>query len=326
MSKRPAWEIQREVRVKAEEEASSEYGCPPNQRTLQQHIRFGVVVLDKVPGPTSHEVAFWVKKLLELDKVGHGGTLDPKVTGVLPVTLQASTKVVQALLTAGKEYVCVMRTHSEEKEQRVRDALTLFTGELFQRPPLRSSVKRRLRTRWIYGVDFLEGDGKNWLFKVACESGTYIRKLCYDVGEYLGAGAHMQELRRIRSGPFTEEEACTMYDLTEAIDLRDGGDEEPLRRLIRPLEAALELLPKIWIRDSAVEAVCNGAQLAVPGILRYSTGMNVNDLVAVFTQKGEAVALMNAVMSSGKIQAESHGIAATPVRVIMPTGVYPKSW
>lgn len=326
MSKKPAWEIQREVRVKAEEEPSPEYGTQPSLRPLQQHIRFGVLVLDKVPGPTSHEVASWVKKLLELDKVGHGGTLDPKVTGVLPVTLQDSTKVVQALLDSGKEYVCVMRTHGEEREQRVRDALELFTGDIYQRPPLRSSVKRRLRTRWIYGIDFLEGDGKNWLFKVACESGTYIRKLCYDVGEYLGAGAHMQELRRSRSGPFKEEEACTMYDLADAIDLRDGGNEEPLRRLIRPVEDALGLLPKIWIRDSAVEAVCNGAQLAVPGILRYSTGINVNDLVAVMTQKEEAVALMNAEMSGGKIQAESHGIAASPVRVIMPRGVYPKTW
>jgi len=326
MSKTSAWEIQREVRVKAEEETNPEYGTPPSQRALQQHMRFGVLVLDKVPGPTSHEVASWVKKLLELDKVGHGGTLDPKVTGVLPVTLQDSTKVVQALLESGKEYVCVMRTHDEEREVRVRDALKLFTGELYQRPPLRSSVKRRLRTRHIYGVDFLEGDGKNWLFKVACESGTYIRKLCYDVGEYLGAGAHMQELRRTRSGPFTEVEACTMYDLADAIDLREGGDEEPLIRLVRPLEDALALLPKIWVRDSAVEAVCNGAQLAVPGILRYSTWINVNDLVAVLTQKDEAVALMKAEMSSGKIQAESHGIAASSVRVIMPRGIYPKSW
>ena len=326
MSKMPAWEIKREVRVKAEEETNPDYGCPYDERPMTQHIRFGITVIDKVPGPTSHEVASWVKKLLELDKVGHGGTLDPKVTGVLPITLQDSTKVVQALLEAGKEYVCVMRTHGDETEKRVRGALKLFTGELFQRPPLRSSVRRRLRTRWIYGVDYLEGDGKNWLFRVQCQSGTYIRKLCYDVVEYLGSGAHMQELRRSRSGPFTEEQAVTMYDLTEAIDLRDEGDEKPLRTVVHPIEDALGLLPKIWVRDSAVEAVCNGAHLAVPGVLRYSTGINVNDLVAVMTLKGEGVALMNAEMSSGKIQAESHGIAASPVRVLMPMGVYPKMW
>ena len=324
--KKPVWEITREIRVKAEEEFHPEYGCPPEDRPINDYIRFGMVVIDKTPGPTSHEVAAWIKKLLELDKVGHGGTLDPKVTGVLPVTLQDSTKIVQALLNSGKEYVCVMRTHAEISEETVRKTLDLLTGEIYQRPPLRSSVSRRLRTRYIYRIDFIEGDGKNWLFKVACQSGTYIRKLCFDVGEVIGCGAHMQELRRSRSGPFTESDLFTLYDLSEAVDLRKDGDDTLLRKIIRPYEDAAQLLPKIWIRDSAVEAICNGAQLAIPGILRYEAGINVNDLMCVMTQKGEAVALMRADMSSGKIQAEGHGIAATIERVLMPSGVYPKSW
>ena len=324
--KKPVWEIAREIRVKAEEETNPEYGCPPEDRPINDYIRFGMVVIDKTPGPTSHEVAAWIKKLLELDKVGHGGTLDPKVTGVLPVTLQDSTKIVQALLDSGKEYVCVMRTHEEISEETARKTLDLFTGEIYQRPPLRSSVSRRLRTRYIYRIDFIEGDGKNWLFKVACQSGTYIRKLCFDVGEVIGCGAHMQELRRTRSGPFTEPDLFTLYDLSEAVDLRKDGDDTLLRKIIRPYEDAAQLLPKIWIRDSAVEAICNGAQLAIPGILRYEAGINVNDLMCVMTQKGEAVALMRADMSSGKIQAEDHGIAATIERVLMPSGVYPKSW
>ena len=136
----------------------------------------------------------------------------------------------------------------------------------------------------------------------------------------------MQELRRTRSGPFTEPDLFTLYDLSEAVDLRKDGDDTLLRKIIRPYEDAAQLLPKIWIRDSAVEAICNGAQLAIPGILRYEAGINVNDLMCVMTQKGEAVALMRADMSSGKIQAESHGIAATIERVLMPSGVYPKSW
>ena len=324
--KKPAWEITREIRVKAEEETNPNYGCPPEERPLEEMIRFGMVVIDKTPGPTSHEVAAWIKKLLGLDKVGHGGTLDPKVTGVLPVTLQDSTKIVQALLDSGKEYVCVMRTHDELSEDTVRKTLELFNGEIYQRPPLRSSVSRRLRTRYIYEIDYLEGDGKNWLFKVACQSGTYIRKLCFDVGEVIGCGAHMQELRRTRSGPFTESDMYTLYELSEAVDFREEGDDEYLRKIIRPYEDAAQLLPKIWIRDSAVEAVCNGAQLAIPGILRYEAGIQVNDLVCVMTQKGEAVALMRADMSSGKIQAEDHGIAATIERVLMPSGVYPKLW
>ena len=326
MSKRPVWEISREINVKAEDDINSDYGCKPEERSLNDYIRFGMVVIDKTSGPTSHEVAAWIKKLLELDKVGHGGTLDPKVTGILPTMLQESTKAVQALLDSGKEYITVMRTHDDVPESRVRETLELFKGEIYQRPPLRSSVSRRLRTRFIYDIDFHEGLGRNWLFKVSCQSGTYIRKLCYDVGEVLGCGAHMQELRRIRSGPFTEADMYTLYDLSEAVDLRNEGDNSKLREIIRPFEDSLELLPKIWIRDTAVEAICTGAQLALPGILRYESGIKERDLIAVMTQKNEAVALMRADMSSGRIQAESNGIAATTERVLMPNGVYPKSW
>jgi len=327
MRVKPPWEVKRTVITRAEDEADPNLGCPPDQRPRSQHIRFGILNNDKPPGPTSHEVVAWVKKLLELDKAGHGGTLDPKVTGVLPIALEESTKVVQGLLQSGKEYVCVMRTHVAEEEKRVVETLKLFEGRIYQRPPIRASVKRRLRTRTIYGIDYLEGDGRNWLFKVACESGTYIRKLCHDVGEILGGGAHMHELRRSRSGPFTENTLITMYDLADAVDLlSEEGDEEPLRRIIQPMESALELLPKIWIRDSAVEAICTGAALAAPGILRLESGVENGSVVAVMTQKGEGVALMKAEMSSDDILKSDHGISATPIRVLMPRGTYPKTW
>jgi len=323
----PPWEVERTVVVRAMEDADPSLGTPPDQRTLQQYIKYGVIVLDKQPGPTSHEVVAWVKKLLELDRAGHGGTLDPRVTGVLPVGLQESTKVVQALLVAGKEYICVMRTHREEVEARVVETLRLFEGEIFQRPPVRSSVRRRLRTRRIYRIDYLEGDGRNWLFSVACQSGTYIRKLCFDVGEVLGGGAHMHELRRTRSGPSTEGDLVTMYDLSAALDLlREEGDEGLLRRIVRPMEDALGLLPKLWIRDSAVEALCNGASLMMPGILRLESGIGRGEMVAVLTQKGEAVALMEAEASAEEILESQRGVAAKPVRVLMPRGTYPRMW
>ncbi|RLI09243.1 RNA-guided pseudouridylation complex pseudouridine synthase subunit Cbf5 [Candidatus Bathyarchaeota archaeon] len=324
---KPPWEVTRTVIMRAEEETDPSLGCPPDQRPLRQHIKFGILNLDKPPGPTSHEVVAWVKKLLELDRAGHGGTLDPKVTGVLPIALEETTKVVQALLQSGKEYICVMRTHADEEEARVVETLRLFEGRIYQRPPIRASVKRRLRIRTIYRIDYLEGDGRNWLFRVACESGTYIRKLCYDVGEILGDGAHMHELRRTRSGPFTEDDLITLYDLADAIDrLQEEGDEEPLRRIVQPMEAALRLLPKIWIRDSAVEALCTGAALAVPGILHLESGIEEGSMVAVMTQKGEGVALMRAEMTGDEILESEHGIAATPLRVLMPRGTYPKMW
>jgi H/ACA ribonucleoprotein complex subunit 4 len=323
----PPWALERSVVVRAEEEANPSLGTDPLGRSIEEHIKYGLIVVDKQAGPTSHEIVAWVKRLLELDRAGHGGTLDPKVTNVLPIGLQESTKVVQALLEAGKEYVCVMRTHADVEESGVLGALGLFVGEIFQRPPVRSSVRRRLRTRVIYGIDYLEGDGRNWLFRVACQSGTYIRKLCYDVGEILGCGAHMHELRRSRSGPFTEVDLVTMYDLSEALDLlREEGDEALLRRVVRPLEDALGLLPKIWVRDSAVEALCNGAALAMPGVLRLSSGIVRGSMVAVLTQKGEAVALMEAEVSTEDIMESERGLAAKHLRVILRRGTYPRMW
>jgi len=327
MSLTPPWRTVRSMYIKSEEETNPIFGCLPENRLFKDYLRYGLIILDKPPGPTSHEVVAWVKKMLNIDKAGHGGTLDPKVTGVLPITLEESTKIVQALLQAGKEYVCVMRTHGEEKEEKVVQTLKLFEGRIYQRPPLRASVARKLRIRIIYYIDYLEGDGRNWLFKVGCESGTYIRKLCYDVGEVLGIGAHMHELRRTRSGPFTETELYSIYDVADAVDLlNEKDDETPLRRIIRPVEDALKLLPKIWVRDSAVEAICMGASLAVPGILQLESGIENGSMVAVMTQKGEGIALMKAVMSTNDILSSEHGIACRPLRVLMRRGTYPKMW
>ncbi len=197
----PPWETKRTLQTKAEDYTDPKYGCTPSERPAKQYIKYGTINLDKPAGPTSHEVAAWVKKILKLDAIGHGGTLDPKVTGVLPVTLEESTKMVQALLYSGKEYICVLKLHGEVDEASLKRVLGLFEDEIYQRPPLRSSVKRQLRTRRIYYIDYIERDGRNVLFKVGCEGGTYIRKLCFDIGEILGVGGHMQELRRTRAGP-----------------------------------------------------------------------------------------------------------------------------
>ena len=257
-----------------------------------------------------------------------GSRGNPKVTGVLPTAMEEATKVVQALLLAGKEYVCVMKLHSNVPEDRVKAVLEEFHGTIYQRPPVRASVKRRLRTRKIYYLDFLESDQRNILFKVGCEAGTYIRKLCYDVGEVLGCGAHMQELRRTRVGPFTEDEGLvTLHDVSYMFaQWRETDDENMLKGFVYPMEKSLEMLPKIIVRDSAVDALCHGAHLAVPGVLSLDTKVRPNDVVAVFTQKGEAVVLSKALLSSEKILSLNHGLAAKTQRVLMLRGVYPKMW
>ncbi len=250
------------------------------------------------------------------------------VTGVLPIALEDATKAIQAFLFSGKEYVCLMQLHSDVDHEQVRKILNEFTGEIYQKPPLRASVKREVRKRTIYKIDPLEIDGRRVLFRVVCQAGTYIRKLCSDIGEVLGCGAHMRELRRTRAGPFTEDENhYTLHEIQEAKRLYDEeGREGNLREVIRPVEEAFKYIPKIYIRDSAVDAICHGAELAIPGIVKLETGIRPKNAVAIYTLKDEVVALAEAQLSTESIMEAEKGIAAKTRRVVMKTGTYPREW
>ena len=325
----PPWEIKREMLTKAQDTTDPKYGHRPSERPAKEYIQYGTINLDKPAGPTSHEVAAWVKKIMHVSAIGHGGTLDPKVTGVLPITLEDSTKVVQAFLYSGKEYVCVMKLHADSNEEEIKRVLSEFEDEIYQRPPLRSSVKRQLRTRRIYFIDYLEYSGRNVLFKVGCEAGTYIRKLCFDIGEILGVGAHMQELRRSRSGSFTENSTTkvTLHDVAYWFgEWEQKKDEAILHKFIIPMEEALVLLPKIVVRDSAVDALCHGANLTAPGVCQVANGIEKGNILAIFTLKGEAVALGRALVSTQEIMELKHGEVAGLERVLMLRGTYPKVW
>jgi H/ACA ribonucleoprotein complex subunit 4 len=221
-----------------------------------------------------------------------------------------------------------MRLHSQVPQNKVEKILDEFQGPIYQRPPVRSSVKRRLRIRTIYYNNFMEMDERNVLFKVGCEAGTYIRKLCYDIGEALGCGAHMQELRRTRVGPFIEDESLvTLHDISYLFSQwQETKDEALLRKFVYPMEKALQLMPKIHVRDSAVDALCHGAHLTAPGVLALDSGIKIGDTVAVFTQKGEAVTIAKAFVSSEKMLKMDHGFVAKTQRVLMPRGMYPKMW
>ena len=221
-----------------------------------------------------------------------------------------------------------MRLHGEVSKEKIRKVFGEFVGEIYQRPPVRASVKRRLRTRRIYYLELLEIEDRNVLFRVGCEGGTYIRKLCYDIGEVLGCSAHMRELRRTRAGPLTEEDNCVdLYDISYYCSLwKEKGDETQIKKIVMPMEKALEFTPKIYIRDSAVDAVCHGANLAAPGVVSVETEIEKGDTVAIFTLKGEAVALATALATTDEILRTTHGFVAKTRRVLMPRGVYPKMW
>lgn len=247
---------------------------------------------------------------------------------MLPIAIEEATKALQAILEGGKEYVCVMKLHGDVPEEKVRRAFEEFTGQIYQRPPLRSSVKREVRVRTIYYNRVLEVRGRRVLFEVACQSGTYIRKLCHDIGEALGVGAHMAELRRRRAGPFSEDEGLVrLHDLADAVAYwRELGEEGPLRRAVMPVEKAVELLPKVYVKDTAIEALCRGAYLTAPGVSRLSSRIRPGDLIAIMSLKGELVALARALVSAEAMLEAERGMVAKVERVVMKPGTYPKAW
>jgi H/ACA ribonucleoprotein complex subunit 4 len=313
--------------VRDEEQTNPRHGWAPAERPLKEYLETGVINLDKPPGPSSHEVVAWVKRLLTIERAGHGGTLDPKVSGVLPVTLGRSTRIISFIMKSGKEYVCLMELHDDIRREDLDKTVKEFLGPIYQLPPVRSAVKRALRVRTIYSIKILEVRKRFVLMKIDCEAGTYIRKLCHDIGEVLGCGAHMRELRRIRAGPFKEDSCVTLHDLLDSVTHMKGtGDESMLRQIVVPIEGVLKNFPKIQIRDSAVDALCHGASLASPGVLKIDRGIRPGDTISLMTLKGELVGFGRAMFSSEEMLKSDHGIVAKTERTVMDPGTYPKGW
>ncbi|MFH2021482.1 MAG: RNA-guided pseudouridylation complex pseudouridine synthase subunit Cbf5 [archaeon] len=320
----PFEQKKRSVLVRKIAETSEKFGKSPEKRTVEEHINLGIINIDKPAGPTSHQVSAYLQSILEVAKSGHAGTLDPNVTGVLPIAINKATKIVQTLLTAGKEYVCVMHIHKKIEDYTLYKAFEKFTGTIKQLPPVKSSVKRQLRERTIYYVDVLEISGQDVLFKVGCQAGTYIRKLVHDIGQELKCGAHMAELRRTKAASFNESTLYSLQDVHDAYYyFKKEGKEKFIRTMVQPVENAVAHLGKIWVMDTSVDTLCHGASLAVPGISKLETGISKGDLVAVFSLKGELICYSESVMGSKDMMGEK-GLAAKTQKVIMEPGTYPR--
>lgn len=323
MSLLPFEKVKREIIIRKKAETSEKFGCYPEERKVEELINYGIINIDKPSGPTSHQVSAYVQKILEIKKSGHAGTLDPKVTGVLPVATGDATKIVQLLLTAGKEYVGIMHLHQDVAEGKLRNVCNEFVGKIKQLPPIKSAVKRQIRERNVYYFEILEIQERDVLFKVGCQAGTYIRKLVSDIGKKIG-GAHMSELRRTKAASFNEETMVTLHDVADSFYYwKNEGNEKYIRKVILPVETGIKHLPKIWVLDTTVDSLAHGASLKVPGIAKLESGIEKEQQVAVLTLKNEIVCYGRAKLSSKEMLAEK-GIAVTSERVFMKPGVYPK--
>jgi tRNA pseudouridine55 synthase len=272
---------------------------PPDERSVNELLSFGVLNLDKPPGPSAHQVAAWVRDLTGQERAAHSGTLDPKVTGCLPVLLGNATRAAQVFDDARKGYVTVLKLHGPAPAD-FDSVVAEFEGPIYQKPPRKSAVARRLRTRTVNRLDVLELEERRALLHVECESGTYVRKLCHDLGLALGTGAHMGDLRRVRTGTFDDTDLVTLHDLTDALawagvlDAEDVSeadvDESPLRECVAPAERALSHLPRLTMAESAAREVAEGAPVYAPGVLECEA-CSYGDLVAGYTPDGAAVCL-----------------------------------
>lgn len=266
----------------------------------------GFIVIDKPKGPTSHQIDYWVRSILGIDKVAHVGTLDPSATGVLVMALGKAVKLVEIAHEMPKEYIGVMFTHDDVGYDEVRMVMDEFTGEIYQVPPVRSAVSRSLRTRWIYELEIIEKKGRDILFRVKSESGTYIRTLCTDMGYVLGTGAQLMDLRRTVSGIFTEKDAITLQDLSDAVKIADEGNSSVLRKIIFPADYLFRDYGKIVVKASAIQNIAHGSDL-FPGGIKAIIGTPVRgDRVVALSETNE-------ILASGKMLVSNDRITDTKV-------------
>ncbi|MFB6165212.1 MAG: RNA-guided pseudouridylation complex pseudouridine synthase subunit Cbf5 [Haloarculaceae archaeon] len=277
----------------------------PADRSPADLLAFGVVNLDKPPGPSAHQVAAWVRDMVAdtladtgaegpgVDRVAHAGTLDPKVTGCLPLLLGDATRAAQVFDDSRKEYVAVLELHGPVPTD-LESIAAEFEGPIYQKPPRKSAVRRRLRVREIDALDVLEVRDRQALLRIRCESGTYVRKLCHDLGLALGTGAHMGHLRRTTTEPFDDTDLVSLQDLSDALAWYAEGDADPLREVVAPAERALVELPRVTIAPSAAREVAEGAPVYAPGVIDSELDAEAaadRPLVACYTPNDAAVCL-----------------------------------
>jgi H/ACA ribonucleoprotein complex subunit 4 len=249
----------------------------PADRDPAALLQFGVVNLDKPMGPSAHQVTGQVRDMVSealeasgaagIDRAAHAGTLDPKVTGSLPTLLGDGARLAQVFDDAIKEYVAVLELHGPAPGD-FEAIVAEFEGEMYQRPPTHSAVARRRRTRRIHRLEVLERTDRQALLRIECEAGTYVRKLCHDLGLALGTGAHMGDLRRTATGTFDDTDLVSMADLTDALAFWvEDDDPGPLRSVVQPAERALDGLARLTIAPSAAREVANGAPVYAPGVI-----------------------------------------------------------
>jgi H/ACA ribonucleoprotein complex subunit 4 len=288
--------------------------------------RGAFLLVDKPRGPSSHQVTAWARDLLGVSTAGHAGTLDPNVSGLLWVGVGPALKLLPLVLEFPKRYVAAVTLHAAVPRKEVERVAAEFVGPVFQTPPVRSAVRRERRVRTIHRLSVPEVDGTHLLVDVVADSGTYVRTLAVDLGEALGVGAHMEELRRVATGPFDEGQSVPLSAIADAAARRGEGDPAPLVALLHPMDEVWRQFPSVVLKDAAASAVAHGAGLARGGILSIPTPFSRGAHLALLDRRGELVATGVAGHDSREIPAIRHGWVVEGTRVFADPARYPPAW
>jgi len=298
---------------------------PPDAVDLR--LREGTFILvDKPRGPSSHQVTAWVRDLLGVKVAGHAGTLDPNVSGLLWVGVGPALKLLPLVLEFPKRYIASVVLHGAVPARELERVLGEFTGPIYQTPPVRSAVKRERRVRTVHRLTLVETDGPRLLLDLTADSGTYVRTLAVDLGEALGLGGHMDELRRVANGPFRERDAVTLATIADAAAARSAGDPTPLLALLHPIDEVWREFPAVVVKDAAASALAHGAGLASGGILALPQPFARGAHVALVTRAGELIATGIALRGSDEVGHVKHGWVVDGTRVFVDPARFPALW
>ncbi len=274
----------------------------------------GLILIDKPIGPTSSQVTNWVKQILGEKKAAHCGTLDPNVSGVLPILIGKGIKLQEYLQKHGKEYVCLIETQASKEE--FKQVLKEFTGKIYQKPPEMSAVAKKTRVRKIYSIQIIDNIENNYLLRIKCQHGTYIRKLVEDIGIVLGKKMIMKELRRTRSGLFKEQECVTLTRLRDAYELRDKKPEL-LQEIIKPLEEAVKGMATVTLKSKAAENVKKGAPVYAPGIKQMTGSIEKRTPVALFDENGKLIGMGISKYSKKQVLEKNKGLVIKTKKIVV---------
>ena len=282
----------------------------PKKKNGEQLLNFGIINLDKPKGPKSIHVVNKLRHILQQPKIGHGGTLDPAVTGVLPIATGPATRVLHLFSLAGKVYEGKLHLHGNVSEEEIKKVCKQFVGKIKQIPPKRSAVKREEREREVYWFDIKKIDYRNVHFETGVQHGTYIRNLCVDIGEKLGVGGHMAYLNRLQAGPMRLDESVTLQDIkNNYFKYVKTKESKYIAKFMQQPDKALSYLPAIYVDKNVIPRLKHGSPVFAPGIVAFTSEIKKGDNVAIFDTKSNLLALGIAEMSAKEIKNAKKGLS-----------------